>query len=213
MGKSNDFHELTAAWENTYSSLDSIEADLWTRLEEGARSARNDFHQPVVGTISNDMPSVRMVVLRRVWAQERKLAFHTDIRSPKVADLKANPSISLLFYHKDHRLQLRVQGIAVVDTHGPAASAAWENSAPSSRRCYLSTEAPGHRSEIPSIGFPETFRGRVPAMEETLPGREHFSIVMVQVQSVDWLWLNHAGHRRAKFMYREGGFDASWLVP
>lgn len=213
MGRSNAYDELTAEWERTYSSLDSIEADCWARLEDASKSARNEFHLPVVGTVSGDMPSLRTVVLRRAWAAEKKLSFHTDIRSPKVAELLANPSIGMLFYHKEHRLQLRVQGRAMIDRDSSEARAAWDSTPASSRRCYLSTEAPSSSSDTPSIGFPETFRGRFPSLEETVLSREYFAVVVIHVQSLDWLWLNHAGHRRAKFTYHAGGFDGQWLVP
>jgi pyridoxine/pyridoxamine 5'-phosphate oxidase len=213
MGRSNEFNELTTEWENTYSSLESIEADIWLRLEDASRSTRNDFHLPVVGTVSDEMPSLRTVVLRGAWANEKKLSFHTDIRSPKVSALLVNPSIGLLFYHKIHRLQLRVQGHVVIDRDSTDASAAWDDTPASSRRCYLSTEAPSSFSDVPSIGFPETFRSRFPNYAETLPGREYFAVVRIQVQSIDWLWLHHGGHRRAKFVYRESGFEGQWLVP
>jgi len=108
MGSSNEFDALITQWEELYSSLGSIETDIWARLENAAASSRNDFHLPVVATVSGDMPSLRTVVLRRASATDRKLRFHTDIRSPKVSALLANPSIALLFYHKEHRLQLRV---------------------------------------------------------------------------------------------------------
>jgi pyridoxine/pyridoxamine 5'-phosphate oxidase len=213
MGRSNEYDELTAEWEQTYSSLESIEADIWTRLEDASRSARNEFHLPVVGTVSGDMPSLRTVVLRGAWSSAKKLSFHTDIRSPKVSSLLVNPSIGLLFYQKEHRLQVRVQGKALIDRDSTDASAAWDNTPASSRRCYLSTEAPSSFSDMPSIGFPETFRSRFPNDDETLPGREYFAVVRIQVQSIDWLWLHHGGHRRAKFIYSESGFEGQWLVP
>jgi 3-hydroxyisobutyrate dehydrogenase len=213
MGSSNEFDALITQWEQLYSSLGSIETDIWARLENAAASSRNDFHLPVVATVSGDMPSLRTVVLRRASATDRKLRFHTDIRSPKVSALLANPSIALLFYHKEHRLQLRVQGRATVDHTSDAVSMAWDATPASSRRCYLSTAAPSSTSDVPSVGFPDAFRHRFPSHEETLPGRDHFAVVIVQVKSIDWLWLNHAGHRRAQFIYHEGGFDAQWLVP
>jgi 3-hydroxyisobutyrate dehydrogenase len=213
MGRSNEYNDITAKWEHLYGSLGDIEADIWTRLEDAAGSARNDFHLPVVASVSGDIPSLRTVVLRAASTAEKKLRFHTDIRSPKVSELLANPSIALLFYHKEHRLQLRVQGRATVDHTSDAVSMAWDATPASSRRCYLSTAAPSSASDSPSVGFPDAFRHRFPSNEETLPGREHFAVVMVQVQSIDWLWLNHAGHRRAQFIYHEGGFDAQWLVP
>jgi pyridoxine/pyridoxamine 5'-phosphate oxidase len=213
MGRSGEFHELTTEWENTYSSLETIEADIWSRLEDASRSARNEFHLPVVATVSGDLPSLRTVVLRGAWANEKKLSFHTDIRSPKVSALLVNPAIGLLFYHKVHRLQLRVQGKVVIDKDSIDAQAAWDNTPASSRRCYLSTEAPSSISETPSIGFPETFRSRFPNDAETLPGRAYFAVVRIQVQSIDWLWLHHGGHRRAKFIYNERGFEGHWLVP
>lgn len=213
MAYSSELDELKRQWETTYSSLHSIEADCWKRLNEAALSAKSDFHLPVAGTISGGIPSLRTVVLRRVWQEERKLAFHTDVRSPKVGELQLNPNISLLFYHKTHRIQLRTQGTAIVQTDGPEAWYGWNNSTGYSRRCYLSTEAPGSFSPQPSIGFPDIYRNREPTVEETVSAREHFAIVIIQVIKMDWVWLNHAGHRRAMFDYRGKEVEACWLIP
>jgi len=213
MSSSQEFGHLKREWENMYQSLEAIEADCWSRLKEASLSSRHEFHLPIVATISEGVPSLRTVVLRRVWTEEKRLAFHTDIRSPKVKQLLSNPAISMLFYSRNDRLQLRVQGLATVQQDGPEAAFAWDNSTGFSRRCYLSVQAPGTLSDEPTIGFPEAFRLRQPSTEETLPAREHFAVVIIGVQKMDWVWLHHAGHRRAQFIYEDNGLRACWLVP
>ena len=48
-------------------------------------------------------------------------------------------------------------------------------------------------------------------IEESDIGFNHFGIVSIQVQNIDWLWLHHAVHRRAYFDYITGTF--SWMIP
>lgn len=63
----------------------------------------------VVATAGADgVPSARAVLLKDV--DERGFVFHTSYRSPKVADLDANPRAELLFLWAAVRRQVRVGG-------------------------------------------------------------------------------------------------------
>ncbi|MGL4542297.1 MAG: hypothetical protein ACRCUI_07295, partial [Polymorphobacter sp.] len=43
--------------------------------------------------------------------------------------------------------------------------------------------------------------------------RQHFARLVVDVGLVDWLSLDPAGHRRARFKGAPGDWEASWCVP
>ncbi|WP_395617672.1 pyridoxamine 5'-phosphate oxidase family protein [Aquirufa sp.] len=192
-------------------SLEDLEQDIWVRLVTGAVKSRNPFHTPCVATMDKGEISLRTVVLRKALAKERELRFHTDIRSPKWKELSLNPSISALFYDAGDRIQLRVKGKAVLHYKNDLTAEAWKNTTSSSRRCYLTLHSPSSFAEIPTSGLSEEIEQENFTLAESEMGYSNFGIVSIQVHSIDWLWLNHAGHRRAFFDYTDGSFQ--WMIP
>lgn len=197
--------------ENVNYSLEDLEKDTWVRLVTGAVKSRNPFHTPCVATMDKGEVSLRTVVLRKALAKERELRFHTDIRSPKWLELSLNPSISALFYDAGDRIQLLVKGQAELQYKNDLTAEAWKNTTSSSRRCYLTLHSPSSFTEIPNSGLSEDVEQENFSLEESEVGYSNFGIVSIQVQSIDWLWLNHAGHRRALFDYTGGRFQ--WMIP
>ncbi|MDP3392746.1 pyridoxamine 5'-phosphate oxidase family protein [Sediminibacterium sp.] len=192
-------------------NLDELEKDCWNRLVNGAIKSRDAFHTPCVGSISKGELSMRTVVLRKALPLERELRFHTDIRSRKWEELSLNNSISALFYDVSARIQLRVKGKAILHFNDEITLEAWQKTSLSSRRCYLTLYPPSSFSDIPTSGLSEDIEQEKFTLEESECGQQHFGIVDIQVESIDWLWLNHAGHRRAYFDYMSGVYK--WMVP
>jgi pyridoxamine 5'-phosphate oxidase len=199
--------------EENFSNLAAIEADCWQRILKGSINFRDDFHQPVTGTLCNAGINLRTVVLRKVWPDKEQLSFHTDIRSGKMNDLKNNPAITWLFYSHAQRVQIRLGGIAHIHTDTALAETAWANTKLSSRKNYLTSLAPGTPSHVPTDGISIYLANRDPDAIESEEGRKHFAVVITDVNWMEWLWLNHKGHRRAQFQYRETGCSSEWLIP
>ena len=88
---------------------------------------------------------------------------------------------------------------------------AWQKTSLSSRRCYLTNFDPSSFKDHPTSGLPEHIEQENFTQEESEIGFQNFGIVAIQVQNIDWLWLHHAGHRRAYFDYVNGSF--SWMIP
>ncbi len=191
-------------------NLDDITADLWVRLADAAASGKSAWHTPAVGTADGDL---RVMVLRQTDPAAASLRFHTDARSPKAALIGGGAPVSLLFYDAAAKLQLRCTGIGQVSSTGAAADAAWAASAPSSRRGYLATLAPGTTSKTPTSGLPAAVEGRVPTLAESEAGRANFAVLTVTLSRIDWLHLAHDGHRRALFERDGDGWAGRWLVP
>ena len=191
--------------------LPELEQDCWDRLETGANKSRNAFHTPCMATLHQDEVSLRTVVLRKVLAQERELRFHTDVRSPKWQELSQNPSISALFYDAVDRIQLRVKGKAVLHQTNEITAEAWQKTSLSSRKCYLTLFSPSSFTEESTSGLTDDIEHENFTVAESESGYSNFGIVSIHVQSIDWLWLNHAGHRRAYFDYEKG--VNSWMIP
>ncbi len=191
--------------------LPELEQDCWDRLVSGATKSRSPFHTPCVATLNQEEVSLRTVVLRKALAKERELRFHTDIRSPKWQDLSQNPSISALFYDAVDRIQLRVKGKAVLHHTNEITAEAWQKTSLSSRKCYLTLFSPSSFTEESTSGLTDDIEHENFTLAESESGYTNFGIVSIHVQSIDWLWLNHAGHRRAYFDYEKG--VNSWMIP
>ena len=191
--------------------LPELEQDCWDRLVSGAVKSRTPFHTPSIATLHQGDVSLRTVVLRKTLPTERELRFHTDVRSPKWQELSQNPSISALFYDAIDRIQLRVKGNAILHQTNEITAEAWQKTTLSSRCCYLTEHSPSSFSAISTSGLSEDIENENFTIAESEKGYSNFGIVSIHVQSIDWLWLNHAGHRRALFDYEKESFH--WMVP
>jgi 3-hydroxyisobutyrate dehydrogenase len=196
---------------NIVYTLPDLENDTWNRLVNGAVKSRDAFHTPCVATQCNGDINLRTVVLRKALPEIKELRFHTDTRSKKWKELTLNPSISALFYDAADRIQIRVKGRAVLQFNNDITAAAWQKTSLSSRRCYLTNFDPSSFTDNPTSGLPEHIEQENFTLVESEIGFNHFGIVSIQVQNIDWLWLHHAGHRRAYFNYETGSF--SWMIP
>lgn len=194
----------------TYN-LSDLEKDCWARLITGATKSRDSFHTPCVATINQGDVSIRTVVLRKAIPTAKELRFHTDIRSRKWAELEQNNSISALFYDASARIQLRVKGKAILHVNNEITSEAWQKTTLSSRKCYLTEFSPSSFTESSTSGLAEDIEQENFTLLESEVGQKNFGIVSIKVESIDWLWLNHAGHRRAFFDYKNG--LNQWMIP
>ncbi|PIO48212.1 MAG: pyridoxamine-phosphate oxidase [[Chlorobium] sp. 445] len=194
-------------------TLEAILSEAWVLLEQGVKDRRSPMHTGVFTTIRGTFPEARTVVLRSVDAKARKLYCHTDIRSAKVEDLRHNPNCAWLFYHPEHKIQLRFLGTATIHHSTPLAEARWKATKLMSRRCYATTLPPGTKVEEPSSGLPDYLIERNPTEQESEIAAENFAVIETQVHALDWLLLDAKGHRRAKFEWQDEMFSASWTIP
>lgn len=173
-------------------------------LANGVRDHRSVFRTPTLATRGLDgAPSLRSVVLRLVDPTARILHIHTDRRSTKVAELIANPRMALHGYDPVARLQLRLAGQASLHHNDTIAEAAWAASRETSRMTYATAHPPGMPLPAPPA-----------APGDPCGGRVHFAAVVLRFDSLDWLLLDPAGHRRARFAWAaDGTASATWIAP
>lgn len=179
------------------TALPDIHAACWQQL---AACARDKAHAWRVMALASSAPGgladVRSVVLREVEPATRTLLFFTDARSPKVAQLVAQPAASLLAWSAALGWQLRLQVLAEVQTSGLAVSSRWA-------RLKMSPAAHDYLSPLPPgtpVDHPLPERG----------SRAHFAVVQLRVQAIDWLDLRADGHRRALF---DADGQGQWVSP
>lgn len=198
---------------DNFSDHLGIEKNCWDLLIKGAHKSKEPFHFPVFGTQGIEGPELRTIVLRKAIRDKKQLIVHTDIRAEKIKQIEDNSNVSLLFYDKIRRVQLRIKAVAQLHFQDDLAKAEWENCRPSSRRAYLG-KTPGNISAVMAHGLPEHLYGQVPSIEESEAGFVNFAVISCKVTFIDWLWLYHQGHRRAQFTYdQKGEWSADWVMP
>ena len=176
-----------------------IRQRIWVELQRATHDRHHEWRTPVLATVASDgWPGARTVVLRQADARSASLAFYTDSRSPKVAELMAAPHACFVFWSKRLSWQLRVQAHITVQTSGPQVDEVWQRMRQSpAAGDYLAAAAPG--ALLPGASAPQAPAGL----------QHHLAIVTAQVLAIDWLELARTGHRRA--VLTDTSFE--WRVP
>lgn len=192
-----------------YDSLPLTLEQAWHMLWLGVHKRNHAFHTVSVASIGLDgRPRTRVVVLRKADANSWLLRFHTDRRGDKIAEFKRDNRVAVLAYDPESKVQVRLEGVAEVHTEDAVADEAWAASRLFSRQCYGVQPQPGQAIDSgDAFALPETTE------EATAPGRQNFCAVVVQVQSLEWLYLAASGHRRARFTRALDGITSQWLTP
>ena len=197
------------------ATLEGIVSGCLERLAQAPLERHDPFHIMGLATLGLDgRPRARSVVIRAFDPTGPEIAFNSDARSPKVAEMERDPRVSLLFYDREEGIQIRAEAEAQIHKQDERANAAWQAGSLFARRCYLQEPGPSSRASGPTSGLPAEVEGREPSEEELLPARRNFVYVTCRVEWLDWLSLHHDGHRRARFDFDAKGVPSgTWLVP
>lgn len=199
-----------------YDDLGLSFEEAWNLVEAGSTNRHSPAHTATVGTVDETgAPQLRIMILRDASRDTRTLRFHTDLRSIKAAQVRNNGATSVLIYDMSAKLQIRMSGQAQLLPIGDVADAAWSNSTPFARRCYMAEAAPGTPLDQPSSGLPKWIQGKKPDEAQLADYRPNFATMLVEIQSVEWLYLANAGHRRACWQWQDAqkSWQGTWLVP
>lgn len=178
--------------------LSAFLAEAWQHLRRGAADGRHPARYPTFATVSPDgLPEARTVALRAAVPMEALVEVHTDIATPKVIALQANPRAALHIWVPKSDLQIRLTTTVDILT-GPDVQDAWEAVPPPSRVSYGTAPDPG--TPIDAV-----YAYEKPAV------RERFAVLRCTVDHIDLVHLGKR-HRRAAFT-RDGGFAGTWLAP
>lgn len=205
-----------AATPQYYDDLDLSFDHAWAMIRDGASNRRSPCHMPVVATTDQlGAPHMRIMVLRHACHNSRKLRFHTDIRSTKIEQIGNQSASSVLFYDPAAKVQIRLSGHARIVQSGAEADAAWEQSTPFARRCYMAEAGPGSQLSGPSSGLPDWIEGRQPDEGQLTSARDNFAILLFEARHVEWLYLANSGHRRARWSWDDNNslWNGGWFVP
>lgn len=114
--------------------------------------------------------------------------------------IKENKRVSLLFYHPDKLLQLRVQGIASVRRSQKRMKNLWFKMGPQSKKSYTTKEAPGSTLENQT------------ALEYLNEGN-YFSVVEIEPYKIEYLKLSKPEHVRIRYSKESNSWQGEFLVP
>ena len=182
-----------------YNDLDKVYLKIWDLLKIGLKNRDLPFHIPVFICGNKNKSDGRIVVLRGVDEKEKKIWFHSDIRSNKIKILKSNSEASLLFYDKNEKIQLRIIGNTKINYKNDITRKSWEKTVHMSRQCYLGDKAPGSNTLNPTSGLTSNVDNLKYTLEESEIGYENFCVIETFIKSIEWLYLAAKGHRRAYF--------------
>ncbi len=189
--------------------LPSLAARIWQELARAPHDRHHEWRTPVLATQGlGGEPQARTVVLREADAASGTLTVFTDSRSPKCAELAAQPAAQLVFWSARLGWQLRVPVRALVLTTGEAVVEAWSRVRQSRAAAdYLSAEAPGSPLAVAGAAVAGTVSVvSSPASADA----HHLAVLQFQSRDLEWLELHRDGHRRA-LIGRAG--DIQLLVP
>jgi pyridoxamine 5'-phosphate oxidase len=176
-------------------SLHMVERACWLELGHAAHDREHPWRVMTLATIDGGRADARSVVLRDVDTERREIVFYTDARSPKVAQIHAQPQAVLVGWWPQPGWQLRLRVTLSIETSGLEVSSRWA-------RVKLSPSAHDYLAALPP-GTP------VERFQPERGSREHFAVVTARVDEMDWLELHADGHRRARL----AGDASTWLTP
>lgn len=181
-----------------FTTLSGLLETAWTELNLGVADSHHPARNATFATVDeNGLPRVRTVVLRRADQNLSELDVHTDLRSDKIGDLRANPVASFLFWLPDQRLQLRLSCDVAIKS-GPAVTSLWDKVPQHSRIAYGSSPSPGTPIES-ALAYVKA------------PDPDDFAVLVCRINEIDVLHLGE-DHRRARYT-KKRDWVGEWLAP
>jgi pyridoxine/pyridoxamine 5'-phosphate oxidase len=148
------------------------------------------------------------MVLRDHIASKRVIRFHSDYRSDKVQELKANKKISVIGYDPSLKTQIRLTGKAKINHKNKSSKKAWEESQAISKKCYSVKDGSSTKTNKPEL---YDFHMKDISVED---GYKNFCTIEIYYDTLEFLYLQRQGHRRCKFKWNaKGKLQSFWLVP
>ncbi|MBR9793559.1 MAG: pyridoxamine 5'-phosphate oxidase [Gammaproteobacteria bacterium] len=157
---------------------------------------------------SSGLPHNRTVVCRGVDENQSLMWVVTDTRNKKVAELKGNPHAAVCWYFAKTREQYRMTVSCRVDTPNEDRTLCqqqWDRLSVAARQQFLWGE-PGSERTAPKKSLIDHS-----ANTDVLP--DHFCVLTLLVESVDYLNLRGNPQQRQCFEKRQGQWHSKELIP
>ena len=185
-----------------HNNTNEIYENIWKCLDKGVNDRLSDYHTFSLATSPKNIVEVRTVVLRGYDRKNQSIIFHTNNLTNKISEIQNNPSVGALFYDRKEKVQIRLNGDAVISNMDQYCKERWDKMSAQSKECYYQNISPGKNIESPGIVKNK--------LENKLS--ENFTVVTININKIDWLYLSSAGHTRVKFL-KNNGFIGQWIAP
>ena len=202
----------TLGLNNCFLDLDDpIELfNLW--MDDAKKSEPNDPNAVSLATSNNNLPSVRMVLLKDF--SQNGFIFYTNLNSQKGNELKENPKAAMCFHWKSLLRQIRING-AVTQVANDVADKYYNSRSYDSRiGAWASKQSKELTSRDQLIDSIKKYKGKYND-ENNVPRPSHWSGWILSPQSIEfWLDGDSRIHERLKYVIdRNGQWIKSLLSP
>ena len=183
--------------------LDDLFQGIWAQMAIPVGPVRNPYRLMQLSTLDEQgWPESRTVVLRDVDTRAGALYFYADRRSAKCAQIAAGPRVSLLALSPCGLTQIRMQGAATLVEDIGQRQRCWAAARDKTQALFRHGAVPGQVIESPESAY-----------ERSQDGFEHFAIICIKPQVLEWLDLTRPVQQRARFFRHEGLWQSVWLAP
>ena len=184
------------------NTLEEIWVDVKHEIHRGAIDRKHPFRFLTLCTVSESNPDARYVVLRAV-DDALSLYIYTDYRTEKIKDLQDNNQCTLIMYHPQKRIQLRVYGQALVHHKNDTSKEHWSNVQGEAQKAYNPSISPGVSISDPQQAYewPENLTD------------SYFTVLEIRPHTIDALQLNNMEHLRASFKREKDQWIKAWIAP
>ena len=183
---------------------------LW--MDDAKKSEPNDPNAVSLATSNNNLPSVRMVLLKDF--SQNGFIFYTNLNSQKGNELKENPKAAMCFHWKSLLRQIRINGI-VTQVADDVADKYYNSRSYESRiGAWASKQSKELTSRDQLIDSIKEYKDKYND-ENNVPRPSHWSGWILSPQSIEF-WLDGDGriHERLKYVKdRNGQWIKSLLSP
>lgn len=178
----------------------SIFNEIKKELQEGVSNTNHPFKFGVLGTVdATNAPKLRTVVLRHI-SDELIFSFYTDERSSKINHILHNNKVSLLFYHPEKLLQLKINGTAIIKNEEDTKQKTWAILHPNAKKDYTTHLAPGS-----FINDPNEL--------EYLTHSHFFIAIAIIPDTIEYLKIEKPQHTRVLFTKENNSWKSNFMVP
>ena len=168
-------------------TLENVVENIKLCMRDGVNNRKSDFRTFTLCS-GKEKISGRTVVLRGFDINKNIIIFHSNYTSDKINEIAENPKVCCVFYSKKNKLQIRCFGIAKINYKNNQTRTSWNKMNDMSKECYFQNPLPGTKLK----NF-DSFTTHSSNNES-----DHFSVITIEIDVIDWLYLKREGHRRAE---------------